>query len=480
MRVVLEEKLSANQRRKIWLANGQTVRIGRTEAADVVVPDDPQMSGVHFAVECRSDKCRIRDLGSTNGTFVNGVKFEESILKDGDEIRAGQTTFRCVIEDDSPAAETTDGAATPRLEEEAIHLLDTPRKAVEVEQAAETPSPDQTPGATRLEQVVLTIHEGPYQGRKLWLGPGETLSVGRTDESDLVIPRDGELSGRHFVLESDAKCCRIRDLKSRNGVFLNGARISQAILCDRDEIRAGGTTFVVQMRGGIPAATRTLEEVPQEHGPNSSAGLDAAQVKLQPLPKPYTYKEFRCRSGLSLFHGCQCRFDAATIADRLSHVASMYVIVDPARLGEVSPDLPEATFLFAWLPEDQARQSSPVGIWPSDESDLSKLVEDAWSHDGLICVYSRQETQQLTEHLCDFAREHAENPATEELGHFRPTAVAEFLANGNPESVTDLFRGLDAVFMEIHGGNRWAVFSAAGLAPILQKIGLAPVSEWEL
>lgn len=66
--------------------------VGRTERAEFVVADG-QMSGLHFSLTFHSDHFRIRDCESSNGTFVNGTQVTEAVLRHGDSIRAGQTTF---------------------------------------------------------------------------------------------------------------------------------------------------------------------------------------------------------------------------------------------------------------------------------------------------------------------------------------------------------------------------------------------------
>jgi len=47
---------------------------------------------VQFSLECNTELCILRD-SSRNGTFVNGVRVQESVLRDGDQVVAGQTTF---------------------------------------------------------------------------------------------------------------------------------------------------------------------------------------------------------------------------------------------------------------------------------------------------------------------------------------------------------------------------------------------------
>ena len=73
--------------------------VGRSPNAHCRFPeDDPFFSRVHFLVEINPPRCRITDMGSRNGTFVNGRKVEVVDLADGDEIRAGHTRFTVAVE----------------------------------------------------------------------------------------------------------------------------------------------------------------------------------------------------------------------------------------------------------------------------------------------------------------------------------------------------------------------------------------------
>lgn len=66
---------------------------GRDASADIVIAD-PRISRRHALFGCGLDGVWvIKDLGSSNGTFVNGEKVESKALADGDSIRLGDTTF---------------------------------------------------------------------------------------------------------------------------------------------------------------------------------------------------------------------------------------------------------------------------------------------------------------------------------------------------------------------------------------------------
>jgi dipeptidyl aminopeptidase/acylaminoacyl peptidase len=75
----------------------QVVSVGRAPDNDVVV-SDPATSGRHGRIEVRSGAFWISDLGSTNGTLVNGEPVIERQLSHGDLIAIGQNSIRFTLE----------------------------------------------------------------------------------------------------------------------------------------------------------------------------------------------------------------------------------------------------------------------------------------------------------------------------------------------------------------------------------------------
>ena len=78
-------------RRVILHPNGVT-RVGRGDDNDVVLSDD-RASRHHATITNNNGRFFIRDLGSTNGTFIDEVRIREQRLSDGDHIRVGDTRF---------------------------------------------------------------------------------------------------------------------------------------------------------------------------------------------------------------------------------------------------------------------------------------------------------------------------------------------------------------------------------------------------
>jgi len=72
---------------------GTSLRLGRSSSCDLVLPDDT-ISRRHAEIALRGGVCVIRDLGSANGTWVNGRSVERTRLRRGDELRLGETFIR--------------------------------------------------------------------------------------------------------------------------------------------------------------------------------------------------------------------------------------------------------------------------------------------------------------------------------------------------------------------------------------------------
>jgi hypothetical protein len=71
------------------------VTIGRAGQNDVSIDGDEFASSRHARVEPRRDGVWVNDLGSTNGTFVNGVRIDRPRkLVNGDVVRTGETELR--------------------------------------------------------------------------------------------------------------------------------------------------------------------------------------------------------------------------------------------------------------------------------------------------------------------------------------------------------------------------------------------------
>lgn len=75
--------------------NDGATSVGRSSASDVVLKSDDYASGSHAQLTRHGGLLYVEDLGSTNGTFVNGRKTVGATpVRNGDSVRIGSTTFR--------------------------------------------------------------------------------------------------------------------------------------------------------------------------------------------------------------------------------------------------------------------------------------------------------------------------------------------------------------------------------------------------
>ena len=73
---------------------GAEITIGRAETCTIAMPDDTFASQLHARVMSRDGNAWVEDLGSTNGTFVNGRRITAAeVLTAGDRLQVGKTTF---------------------------------------------------------------------------------------------------------------------------------------------------------------------------------------------------------------------------------------------------------------------------------------------------------------------------------------------------------------------------------------------------
>jgi len=75
------------------LLSGGRLTLGRSPACELVLADDT-VSRRHAALRLQDGRWLIRDLGSSNGTWVNGRRVFDAEVRPGDEIRLGSAAFR--------------------------------------------------------------------------------------------------------------------------------------------------------------------------------------------------------------------------------------------------------------------------------------------------------------------------------------------------------------------------------------------------
>ena len=201
--------------RKTFVISGRHV-LGRDAGCDFTL-SHKAVSRRHARLELRDGRLTLTDLGSANGTFVNGKRVRESVLDVGDEVRFDVKPFRVQGPDDSGRTTTRPaaGAHATRV-----------RSAVGAAGATPPAKP-----AGRLEVV------GGMEAKSFGLTKAKCV-IGRAAESDIELAADS-VSSRHAQLERTGDGWRLTDLQSTNGTFVNDRRVDSAGLKPGDRVRFG-------------------------------------------------------------------------------------------------------------------------------------------------------------------------------------------------------------------------------------------------
>jgi pSer/pThr/pTyr-binding forkhead associated (FHA) protein len=85
--------LESTKSREWILLKTFPVVVGRSDEADVCLGDN-WISRSHCEIDVVDDSLVVRDLGSRNGTFVNGSRIEASTFLPGDELMVGRSMFQ--------------------------------------------------------------------------------------------------------------------------------------------------------------------------------------------------------------------------------------------------------------------------------------------------------------------------------------------------------------------------------------------------
>ena len=212
------------------------INIGRSKENDIVI-DNIAVSRKHAQIELKEGKGYVlRDMHSSNGTFLNGVQIDtnDHELHDGDAI--GLAKFELLVKG-LPQAPKAVPKVLPQEDVDGTMIFDAARRKP-------TPEPAAIPEHKVFNWPVLSGTKGPSQGREFKISK-EVTTMGKGPQDD--IPAEG-----WFVSSSQAKIIRHGDrfYISHVGGFLSSTKVNgieikeEHILKNKDEIEIGNCTFV--------------------------------------------------------------------------------------------------------------------------------------------------------------------------------------------------------------------------------------------
>ena len=218
--------------------------IGR-RGGDLVL-EDSMISGRHLEIRLRDGGWHLRDLGSTNGTMVDGRLVRDTALRPGAEITLGSTRLVLFLAEDN---ETDGGSASPPSQLEIAWLLD--EELVELKGASDkTGTPGDVIGQDlRLPPGIIAVLEvvaGQDAGKVFRFTRGN-VTIGR--KMGEIPLSDPEVSRRHAVLELFGReMVFLRDLGSTNGTFHNGRKVGVTRIRSGDTLGVGKTVMKLNVK----------------------------------------------------------------------------------------------------------------------------------------------------------------------------------------------------------------------------------------
>lgn len=232
----------ARQGLNIPLVHGELLTIGRKNGE--LLLDDPLVSSSHARLLYKDDAWVIQDLGSTNGTMIDGRLVRESQLRPGAELAIGSHRLVLFVgiepEPQRPKQRENTADIAWLMDEELVELQNTGDRTAPpadvIDQDLRLP-----PGLQALVEVVAGEDLG--QVHRFTRG---NITIGR--KSGEVPLSDIEVSRRHAVIEVfGRRMLFLRDLGSTNGTYHNGRRISVARLRHGDTVGIGRSVLKLQI-----------------------------------------------------------------------------------------------------------------------------------------------------------------------------------------------------------------------------------------
>jgi hypothetical protein len=339
-------------------------------------------------------------------------------------------------------------------------------------------------------QFLLEIRSGPNAGAKIPLTPGQPLRVGRNPKADQSFPDDKRMSSLHFAIDYSEKRCRILDLGSSNGTFLNGARAKEAILANGDEIRAGNTVFVIRM---LPDEALPATPPQSEHDSVPVPPPNPEQIPTTPAAPPRLY------GGLPSFPARAPKFELSPVAPpqpssrppasaqrqpRLQDLLTkdfqpLYALLDASREPSVLKVILESKEEYQSLYEGpqgaQLAHFAPYLVRiPQKSPLLDTLVQQAWSKSWGVFLTCDKPLKDLRTHCRHFLTVKLPDGSQVYFRYYDPRVLRLFLPTCLPEEINQFFGPIKQFLLEAEDPQLALHFTRGPKGAAQKDLHLAP------
>lgn len=234
------------------------INIGRDAGNDLVL-DDPAISGFHAGIFFDNGRVEMVDLGSTNGTYLNGRKLSGRVeLKAWDQVRFGAAELEII---DPEGRRPTSVMA-----------------AISDEMLAGVPD---KPGRFSAGKPLALLKAVSAGSGPATVAINDTLSIGRDPGNNLMLDV-ASVSSKHAEIVVQGGKLELVDQGSTNGTFVNGRRISRQLLNNGDRLRFDEVEYLLEIPRSAVAKTSINPAVSSP--PNATAVNPALEAERIAVP----------------------------------------------------------------------------------------------------------------------------------------------------------------------------------------------------
>jgi pSer/pThr/pTyr-binding forkhead associated (FHA) protein/uncharacterized membrane protein YhaH (DUF805 family) len=214
----------------VFNLDGAKISIGRDSENDIILKE-PSVSGFHANIFIENDDAFFIDLGSTNGSYLNGKKVSKKVkLNAWDKLKLADVDFEIIdteLRRPTSVINSMDINATANIPSSESATVTTPTVKDDYKTSISIPN----------AFLVKISGDGPDKVKL-----SHTLTVGRQPGNDLLL-NIPTVSSKHAKIEYDGTNFRLIDLGSTNGTFVNDLKIDRVLLKNGDIVRFDEVTY---------------------------------------------------------------------------------------------------------------------------------------------------------------------------------------------------------------------------------------------
>ncbi len=252
---ITEEKSPSSKYVRTFLQD--RIVIGRFRSSDICLPD-MTVSIRHAEIRLKGSDYILMDLESLNGSTVNEkpvLPFQQRKLQSGDIIRISSFLIKIELR----VAPGPDEARDISIR----HARD---------MLARLSSDKESSSLYR----TLVVTDGPCRGLRLILHPDHSRAIlGRGTDSDFVLD-DRDISRNHLEISREDEGISVRDLGSKNGLYVNNTRVEKAMIKCGESFFVGRSTICLEDPADLVLSS--IFEAPEEE----TSSFELVQRKILP------------------------------------------------------------------------------------------------------------------------------------------------------------------------------------------------------